>query len=181
VVREIPLTQGKIALVDDEDYDRVMPFKWCAVLNNRWWYAKRAVIVDNVYINLYLHRFILSADSSVLIDHKNGDGLDCQKQNMREATKGQNCCNAKKSKNNTSGFKGVSRERTKWLSQIKHDGVVFRLGLFDSQENAAKVYDAAAVFLFGDFAWTNFTEVDPALIENLLNNNKLRAIPAEAA
>lgn len=93
--------------------------------------------------------------AGAVIDHINGDILDNRIVNLRLATRHDNARNAARPRNNTSGFKGVSRRRGRFRAYIRADGHPEHLGWFSSAENAARAYDAAAVRLFGNFARTN--------------------------
>lgn len=169
MTREVPLSQGKVALVDDADYERVMRHKWCAVNNRGWWYAKRVICQDGQTFNCYLHRFILGVPDGVRIDHIDGDGLNCRGENMRYASAAQNGRNTRPSKRNTTGYKGVIVTDTgRFRAQIGADGKHWYLGQFAVAEDAAKVYDAAARHFFGEFAWTNFPEMDVEPQSNFL-------------
>lgn len=92
------------------------------------------------------------------VDHKDGDGLNNQKENLRCCTHSQNCANVLITKRNTSGFKGVSRFRNKWKAEITHNYKRIYLGLFVSKIDAALEYDHFAKLLFGEFAALNFPE-----------------------
>lgn len=160
-MREIPLTQGKVALVDDEDYERVSALKWYAMfLNGTTFYAASWVGGKNVY----LHRFVLRLPPRIpIIDHKNHDGLDCRKGNLRLCDKSQNAANRKKRRVGSSKFKGVCLDRSrgdrpsKWLAYIGAGGKT-RIGYFKTEEEAAMAYDELAVALYGKFALLNFPE-----------------------
>lgn len=93
-----------------------------------------------------------------MIDHENTDGSDNRWLNLREATHAQNCMNAQKRSDNSSGFKGVSfsRERGKFVAQINRAGKRTHVGIFDTAEEAAKAYDNAARLHHGEFARVNF-------------------------
>lgn len=168
MVREIPLTKGYVALVDDEDFERVNAFKWTTYLRKR---VDGSVIVYGYRLtprdengsrrSIYLHRFILSAPDGVDVDHINGDGLNCTRSNMRIATRSQNLGNQRAKGTNTSGFKGVRRHKGRWMAQIGHDWQKHYLGRYDDPAFAAAVYDAAARHFFGPFALTNFPEPNP--------------------
>jgi len=111
------------------------------------------------YINgkhVYLHHLILGKKSGYDTDHINEDKLDNRKENLRFCTRGQNMQNCFM-KHNTSGYKGVCKSRTlgKWRSYIKVNGKQIHLGTFESKEEAAEVYNKAAVKYFGKKAWQN--------------------------
>ena len=152
-MKEIPLTRGKVALVNDEDYERVMMHKWCAVKTRNKWYAQRREGKKKVS----LHRFILDAKSGEECDHINGDGLDNRRCNIRIVTSQQNKWNQQKT-HGSSIYKGVSweKDRNKWRTGIRINNKDIHLGLFDSEEEAAKAYDAKAIELFGEYAKLNF-------------------------
>ena len=121
-MREIPLTKNKVAVVDDEDYERIAQFKWhsvCMGLYRKIWYAVRdARDGEQMEIErIYMHREIMGATPGVEIDHRNGDGLDNRKQNLRPATHAQNIRNRYKQKRYacavcSSRFKGVGRHKS---------------------------------------------------------------------
>lgn len=156
-MKEIPLTRGYVALVDDEDYERVVASgSWCARPNGRTVYAQqRATRADGRGTTIQLHQFIAGTTH---VDHKNGDGLDNQRSNLRVATQGQNMFNKRLYASSTSGFKGVTRRKGtgKWAAQIQGGGHHRYLGQFATPEEAARAYDVAAVELFGEFARLNF-------------------------
>jgi hypothetical protein len=156
---EIPLTQGKVALIDDEDFERVNQFKWCALKTRGGkFYAERKENGQHVY----LHRFLMDAPADMEVDHIDHNRLNCQKHNMRLATNAGNAKNAVKHRDNTSGFKGVSFNKGcgKYQSQIRADGVRHFLGYYDDPTEAARAYDAAARKLHGDFAVANFPQTE---------------------
>jgi hypothetical protein len=162
-MKSIPLTQGKFALVDDEDYEYLSQWKWFAV---RWdkkdgqkiFYAARA---KNTIGILYMHKVILTVRDGFFVDHKNRNGLDNRRENLRECTVSQNAANKEVSKNNKTGYKGVSliRKTGKYVAQIRHNGKKIRLGQYDTPEEAAMVYDKAAKECHGEFAWLNFPDL----------------------
>lgn len=156
MTKEIPLSQGKIALVDDEDYERVVQLKW--------YYDGRYVSnCDNKRgRGVRLHRFIMNAPAGVDVDHRDLNKLNCQKSNLRLATRQQNTQSQPKRRinNGTSRFKGVSYERRRgwWVAQICLDYKTKYLGSFHNEEEAARAYDRAARQYFGEFALVNFPD-----------------------
>lgn len=156
-MKEIQLTQGKVALVDDEDFDRVSKFKWHAKEGQRTWYAQKNLPAINGKRGMItLHQFLLGTRKG--IDHKDGNGLNNRKKNLRLATPIQNCQNRRKLLGCTSRFKGVNwnPKYSHWQARIKVSGKSRSLGCYPSEQEAAQAYDAAAKVLFGRFAWLNF-------------------------
>lgn len=167
-MREITLTQGKIALVDDEDYDELIKYSWCAHKNKYGWYAVRGIRVDCKNYLIRMHRQILRADRNVKVDHRDGNRLNNQKTNLRLATSSQNQQNRIiKRSGCSSKFKGVcwQKNRRKWIAYIS-DGEkringwskLRHLGYFVNEEDAARAYDEAAKISFGEFAAVNFPD-----------------------
>lgn len=154
-MKEIRLTQGKFALVDDEDFERTNQFKWFARRHRNTFYAVRSMCSGE---SKYLHRFLLPEIRSV--DHIDGDGLNNQRHNLRLATNAQNLANQRKQSGRSSVFKGVSwHTDTKiWEAYIKHQKKKIHLGCYESEVDAAHVYDYAAKTYFGGFARLNFPE-----------------------
>ena len=155
VRRPIPLTRGHVAWVSPEDYHRVLKRKWCVHKHrNGRNYAQTNMKVEGKWRRVLLHRFILGASAGSLVDHKNGDGLDCTRENLRPATRGQNQYNSGPRKGR---FKGVTwhKRAGKWLAQISVDRKYRYLGLFTDEREAADAYDAAAKVLHGQFSRPN--------------------------
>lgn len=159
----VPLNNKKqpelVAVIDECDADRVLAFCWNAKVSQkgRTIYAIRTN--RNGPFSPYLHRLILDAPVGVLIDHKNRDGLDCRRENLRVATRSQNAANASKAAGRSSRFRGVAFElgrRNNWGAHIQILGRSKRLGNFQTEEEAAHAYDSEAVRLFGSFANVNF-------------------------
>lgn len=152
MTKSIPLTQGKFAIVDDEDFEELNKYKWYFYHG----YAARTLWPSRK--NIYMHRNIIYVDSGMEIDHKNGNKLDNRRLNLRIATHSQNSKNQRIPKNNTSGFKGVTLNKRdgNWTSQIKVDGKHIFLGNYVLAEDAALAYDKAACKYFGKFANVNF-------------------------
>lgn len=158
-MKQIQLTQGKVALVDDEDYKWLSKFKWYAYYNrySGHWYAARSVGPTGKQITVFMHREILAATHGVLVDHKDGNGLNNHRYNLRLATTAQNQHNRGKPRNNTSGYKGVvwNKLYEKWQAQIGIGGRQKNLGYFVNLEDAARAYNVAALEHFGEFAKLN--------------------------
>jgi hypothetical protein len=139
-MKRIPLTQGKYAKVDDENYERLM---WCA-------HKKGRGGADNVP----MHRFILDAPVDMEVDHIDHDNIDA---NLRLCTHAENLANMRPQKGCSSSYKGVcwDKARGKWKAAVKCRGKTYNLGRFDSEDEAALIYNEAAVEFFGEFAYLN--------------------------
>jgi hypothetical protein len=161
----IPLTRGKVALIDDEDAE-LAKASWQARPLGQTWYAQRNIrLPDGRKTMERLHAAVWrrahpGEPLPPEIDHRNGDGLDNQKINLRAASRAENQRNRCISRVNTSGFKGVQWDgwTHKWRASIKIGGRQIRLGRFGVAEEAARVYDAKARALFKDFATLNFPQ-----------------------
>ncbi len=159
VMKRIPLTKGKFAIVDDEDYEELNKYNWRAVKSRNTWYAYRYVWLPNNKVKaIAMHRQILKAPKGLEVDHKNFDGLCNRRDNIRKCTTSQNQAHRKPFKRlGTSIYKGVSWNagHKKWYVQVNAKNISHRLGCYDSEKEAARVYDKRAIELFGDFALTN--------------------------
>lgn len=145
-MKKIKLTQGKYALVDDEDYEYLNQWKW--------YFHSTGYAVRNCYKNghrhIKLHRFLLSAGKKE-IDHINGNRLDNRKKNLRRVFRKQNVWNSKKWKNKTSS-KGVDFTRNKWRARIGKNWKSIHLGYFKTEKEARKAYIKAAKEFHGEYA-----------------------------
>lgn len=152
-MKEIILTRGKASKVDEEDYDFLMQWNWTANYSKGKWYARKH-LGNRKYVSM--HKVLL--DSSIDVDHKDGDGLNNQRHNLRVCTHIQNMQNSVIKSNNTSGYKGVHLRKKdgKWQARIVVNGKRMYLGAFDFIEDAARSYDQKAKEMFGEFAKTNF-------------------------
>ena len=154
---EIPLTQGKTALIDKVDVSLVAPHKWFACKYQCTYYAKRNVWTNGRGTTVFMHRTILDAKKGENTDHINGDGLDNRRSNIRVCTSAENARN-KHSRRGKSKYKGVSwfKRDKKWVTHIKANGKSINLGYSFNEIDAAKTYDKAAIKYFGEFANTNY-------------------------
>ena len=153
-MKEIPLTKGLVALVDDEDYARLSQFKWYAQTNKRINYAvRRGARANGRTPMIWMHREILSA-AGLDVDHRDGDGLNNRRANLRLATRRQNICARRPNLGHT--YRGVWRAGDRFRAAIKVRGITHHLGTFASETEAARAYDAVAAAVFGAFARLNF-------------------------
>lgn len=164
-MKEIPLTRGLFALVDDEDFDWLNQWNWAAVRDRSQkidtFYAKRAGSKNDLVKEQRMSRLLMRAPSGVKVDHKNGDSLDNQKSNLRLASSRQNSQNARKwSKPTSSQYKGVSYRKNggKWVARAwcPETRVRKSLGYFTTETEAALQYDQEVRKMFGEFACLNF-------------------------
>ena len=157
---EIPLTQGKIALIDDEDYELVSRHTWYAYKGKYTFYVVTAIGGRRNPQTLLMHRLILGLDfgDKLHVDHINSNGLDNRRSNIRIATRQQNGRNQRPHGDAVSGFKGIyyHKNRRKWVAKIQVDGKQLHLGVFLDEADAAQAYDEAAIKYFGRFARLNF-------------------------
>lgn len=157
--RIIVLTQGKVALVDKEDYERLNKHKWCARKSKSTgqFYAIRNVRLDGRHFTVYMHREILGIPprDPRIGDHRNpSETLDNRKCNLRITDRSGNNSNRRIHKNSTSGYKGVTWHKRigKWYAQISKHKKKIALGYFSSAHSAYEAYCEAAVRLHKDFA-----------------------------
>ena len=146
IMREIVLTQGKVALVDDADHEWLNQWKWYACQNNHTWYVQRARHKDEAPgpSRVYMHRLILSAGDGLEVDHRDGDGLNNRRDNLRLATHALNNKNCHHVSHKTSNLPmGVCCAGGRYKAQIYINGRNIHLGLFDAPEQAAVAYQAA--------------------------------------
>lgn len=166
--KQIPLSQGKFATVDDVDYDWLAKHKWTYDTKG---YAMRR----SANVTIYMHRVVLNASGPVMVDHVNGDGLDNQRENLRIVTAAQNNYNRHPEKRpKTSSYKGVSlnRKSNRWQAHIKKGEQRRYLGLYDSEQDAARAYNAAARHYFGEHAFVNDVPDDNWTLHNLSVGSK---------
>jgi len=158
-MKKIELTQGQAALVDDGDYEELSQYSWYAMRRKYTFYVRRTV--HSPMVNgkrtvsyVFMHQQLLGMRSGV--DHKNGDGLDNRRSNLRPCTKAQNAWNRRLSDRGSNRYRGVSRAAGKrWEARIQCDGSRKRIGYFSSEKDAALAYNKEALVLYGEFARLN--------------------------
>ncbi len=157
-IRLIPLTQGKVAIIDASDYESISKFKWFARYSpsGDTWYAVRSVNSSGIY----MHRQIMQSPKGILVDHRDGDGLNNQRSNLRLATHRQNSLNRSAQSNSQSRIKGVRfhKSSNKWEARIVVNKSYIYLGLHSTAEQASIAYNAAAILYFGEFARLNISQ-----------------------
>jgi hypothetical protein len=161
--RYLPLTQGLYSFVDESLYDEALVWNWHAIEgSNGIMYGVRHRMADERGSgrDLFLHQWIMGVSSAGQVDHINHNGLDNRRSNLRLCTHQQNMGNTRLKSCNTSGYKGVSRVSgsVKWMAKINDHGKQTYLGSSYDPVEAARLYDAAAKRVFGEFAWLNFPE-----------------------
>ena len=163
-MKQIPLTQGKVTLVDDDDFEKLNKHKWHAMrsplsggLNPDTFYAVRKIRTPLGGRQLRMHRFITGANAGEQVDHIDSNGLNNQKANLRKCDVQQNAANKRHA--NSNGFKGIAflkRPLAKpWLAHIKFNGRLMHIGYYKTKIEAASAYDQKAIELFGAFAKLN--------------------------
>jgi len=158
-MREIPLTQAQVALIDDDDYGLVSGHTWYAHWDSK---AKTFYAVTHVRGDTRSRSTLLRMHTLIMgkkgVDHRDHNGLNNQRSNLRVATSAQNNANQRRRSDNSTGYKGVSLDRGRYRAYINLDGQFIHLGTYDDSRQAARAYDKAARELFGEFAYPNFPE-----------------------
>ena len=151
--REIPLSQGKVAMVDDGDYNLVSVHTWHTFRAHKSWYARSSQTI-------YMHRLIMAAPEGLEVAHIDGDGLNNRRDNLRLVTRMQNLANQRINTANTSGYRGVTwhKRRMQWMAQTKHLGKHIHFGYHDNLVDAAVAYDKGMRAIHGPHCHSNFPE-----------------------
>lgn len=147
--REIQLTQGLVALVDAADFDWLNQTKWYANRSGHTAYARCAVT------GRMMHRLIIAAPVGAQVDHRDHNGLNNTRGNLRLCNATLNQANRRYAPS-ASGFRGVEMRGSKYRVSIKKDGDRLTFGRFLTAEDAARAYDSIALEKFGEFALLNF-------------------------
>lgn len=157
-MKEIQLTRGYIALVDEDVFEDLNKYKWCALVT-----GKSNYVCAQGYINkkrVYMHRYIMGlTDPKIYCDHIDMNTLNNTKANLRICTPAQNRYNTVSRINAESKYKGVTKHGNKWKAQIAAEGKVVYLGLFKTELDAAKAYNEQAEILHGNYARLNILEL----------------------
>lgn len=160
---EIITSNGVVILVDDDDFERLNKYVWFTYKGktNKTAYAARGDYSSGKRKQISMHRFILNAQPGDRVDHKNRDGLDNRKHNLRLCSVKQNNRNKSKPRNNTSGYKGVSYHKRDcvYIAYIRVDGILLHLGSFKKAEDAAYAYNVAALKHYKEFACLNLLPI----------------------
>lgn len=159
-MKQIQLTNGFIALVDDEDFEYLNQWKWRAMKGRTTHYAVRGTNSRKGvgYKSILMHRVIMKVrDTKIFIDHKDHNGLNNQKANLRACTASQNGANRMPRPNSSSKYLGVLyyKPRQNWLARIRKDHKTTFIGYFKNEVEAAIAYNRKAIELHGEFAKLN--------------------------
>ena len=153
-MKQIELTQGKFAIVDDDDYQELNKFNW----HFHQGYASRNVTISGKQKTQRMHRFVTNCPDGFDVDHENHDTLDNRKSNLRVCSNSENGRNQKvRTYSKSSVYKGVNfnKKTGKWVARIKLNYKDKYLGLFTNEIDAAIAYNVAAIEMFGEFALLN--------------------------
>lgn len=157
-MKQINLSQNKIAKVSDEDFDYLNQFSWYAFFNKGAWYARRNARIDGHAVKISMHREITSAKKNWEVDHINGDGLDNQRSNLRLCSHADNILNTR-DRIGKSKYKGVYLENRlhgrPWKAQIGYRKKKISIGRYATEHEAAIAYNNVAKQLHKDFARLN--------------------------
>lgn len=177
-MKEIPLTRGQFAIVDDADFEWLNKWKWQAQKNATTYYAVRTDYSKGKRnpVLIYMHCEILGLikDSAIEGDHRDRNGLNNQRNNLRLATRSQNCANRAVYKKCSSKYNGVGWHKVtnKWSAYIGKDNEQYHLGIFETEIEAAIAYNKAASELFGEFANLNKIDEESLLLYSGKSNSK---------
>lgn len=166
-MKKIKISDRHFALVDDEDYERLIKYSWHIVRS----YREYNYIATSVYnketgkhFGILMHRLIMDAQKGELVKFKDGNTFNCQRSNLLKGSAHQVAGGRRSNRNSTSRFKGVSyvKKFKRWRAAI-HDraGKSIYLGNFVNEETAARAYDKKAREVFGPFAYLNFPDDMP--------------------
>lgn len=160
-MKVIELSKGQVAIVDDEDFERIAQYRWCTAIHGKLMYARRTVYIlgsgaeNPKYRTEMMHDLILPPNDGFVVDHKNGNSLDNRRQNLRYATRSQNRVNSVTNKNSTTGHNGVyyrSGRSKPWCTAISIGGGKKKyIGYYATREEAISKYLIATTKQWGEF------------------------------
>lgn len=158
MTREMPLTQGYVAIVDDADWELACKHFWQIRKSGHLRYAQTVIYSAGTQRVIKMHRVIMGAGAGQIVDHIDGNGLNNTRANLRFVTPSESMMNTRKRQNCTSQFKGVywSTERQCWRVEMHKNYKKITLGSFANELDAARAYDTAARKHFGEYAHLNF-------------------------
>ncbi len=154
-MKEIILINGGVTLVDDADYEALNQYRWAKMKVKHRYYVKRSISCGHrgTGKTILMHREIMTPEVWQQVDHRDRDGLNNQRSNLRLCNQTQNNGNQRLRRDNTSGFRGVNWHKLmkKWTAEIRPAGKKKVLGYFDNPKDACVAYDIAAKQLYGEF------------------------------
>jgi hypothetical protein len=158
-MKEIKLTKCQVALVDDEDFEKLSKFTWYAQKRPYTYYAQSSIKINGKWKRLHMHREILglSRDDCRIADHIDRDGLNNRRSNLRIVNKSINNLNSRMFCNNESGYRGVYKQKdcNRWRASISKNKKAFYIGLYKTPELAALAYNYRAIIMHGENARLN--------------------------
>ncbi len=159
-MKEIAVSRGYVAMVDDEDFDRVSMYRWYPVTKGRVVYARTYLRKKekNGGKRISMHALLLPVSEGFTVDHVDGNGLNNQRSNLRPATKAQqlqNCPKHNTARKLDSAYKGVTEIRGAWFARLRDRGKLYMEGPFREEYDAAQAYNFMAEEHFGEFARMN--------------------------
>lgn len=157
----VPLANNRgFVLIDAEDYELVSKHRWHILIAKHTSYANAKTKIDNKWTTVQMHRLIMSAPKDKQVDHRDGNGLNNRKENLRLCTNHQNSMNKKKHRKWSSKYRGVHwhKKSKKWYAGIRVKGNRIHLGVFKDEIDAAEAYNEGAIKHFGEFA--NLNEIN---------------------
>lgn len=160
-MKEIYLGKGKVALVDDDDYEMLSKFTWRVSGEGQYAVA-----------TIFMHRLVMGHEPDKYVDHINRQRLDNRKQNLRWATKAQN--NANRGVYSKTGYRGVKEKSDGFYAFISKHGNMMRFGPFQTIEEAADAYDVAAVEIHGEYAALNNTKANPPAVGSPIKKKRVK-------
>ncbi len=159
-INEIPLTQRMVTIVDEEDYAYLNQWKWHTLKVEKLCYAARSIKQGKGSNQILMHRQLLDVPKGKEIDHKDGDGLNNCRSNLRICNHQQNHFNLRNRINTSSIYKGVywDKDKRRWRATLVVGGEKKRLGRFKDELQAALAYNQAATVYFGEYARLNILQ-----------------------